>query len=159
MQLQTSNTRTSDLPAPLGADLAHRSSVLRRRRLRGALLSIAVLVSSLGAATAVATPAQAASNGGVYIVAPKSWGWCPNVRGVYNRPTQMHVTNYTSGETRSDGGDDIIWVGVNMNQSNTVQVNVGCSLGHGSAGTLVRITPRRNGQAFYVSPGGYAWGN
>ena len=130
------------------------------RRPRSAAISAVLALAILFGASLVAAPqASAASNGGVYIVASKSWGWCPNVSGFNNRPLHMHAANFTSGDSRSDSGDDVIWVGVRMNQANRVSVNVGCSLGYYSTGTTITITPRRNGQAFYVAPSGYAWGN
>lgn len=131
-----------------------RRGVIRALFLAAATLSSSVAITALGVG-----PAQAASNGGVYIVAPKWWGWCPNVGRVYNAPIRMSATNTTSRDSRADSGDDIIWVGVQMSRRNTVHVNVGCSLGHGSAGTVVTFTPTRNGQAWFVSPGGATWGN
>jgi hypothetical protein len=142
------------------------SSVIAMKRTVTAIAAVIVMaVGAIGVGTAIETStdsapaAEASSNGGIYIVTPKSWGWCPNVAKVYNRPYYLTATNFTSGDTRGESGDDIIWVGVQLNKSNRIQVNVGCSLGYYSTGTLITITPRRNGQAFFVSPSGTAWGN
>jgi len=122
------------------------------------MLALVLLAASVSGVLATgATPASAAS--GVYIVTPKWWGWCPNIRGITNRVTFVSVTNTATGYSQTDYGDDIGWTTVALNRSNTVRVNVGCSLGHGSTGTEVRITPRRNGQTFWVSPTGGSYGN
>lgn len=144
---------------PAGKTFALVAPPRRRGVIRALVLAAATLASSAAATTFGVAPAHAASNGGVYIVAPKWWGWCPNVGRVYNRPHYMQATNTTSGDTRADSGDDIIWIGVQMNRRNTVHVNVGCSLGHGSTGTVASFTPTRNGQTWFVSPSGATSGN
>lgn len=119
-----------------------------------ALVAAAALLTGLVAVQ----PAAAASNG-VYIVTPKSWGWCPNIRGIPNKVVYVSVTNTTTGHSQTDRGDDIGWVRVKLHQRNRVHVNVGCSAGYGSGGTVVTITPRRHKQSWFVGPTGVTWGN
>jgi hypothetical protein len=67
------------------------------RAWRLAALSAAIF---LAVTIGIATQASAASaNGGVYIIAPKWWGWCPNVAGRNNYPYYMSQENYTTGDS------------------------------------------------------------
>lgn len=131
---------------------------MSRFRRSGAVLALTAAAAVAPLATPV--PASAATaNAGVYIVAPKWWGWCPNVSGVTNRVTFMSQVNQTTGNMSSDAGDDVIWSRVALNTYNTIDVQVGCIYGIGSSGTRVTIRPTRNGQTFWVSPTGASYGN
>lgn len=124
-----------------------------------ALVTLALVPALLAGVTSMgATPAFAA-NGGVYIVTPKWWGWCPNIRGYQNRVVVVSITNTTTGYSQTDSGDDVGWTNVDLHSNNSVHVNVGCSLGIGSTGTVVTIRPTRNGQTFWTSPSGASYGN
>jgi hypothetical protein len=124
-----------------------------------AMVFSASLIGITKPAASAGPAAKAATNAGVYIVAPKWWGWCPNIRGIQNRPWAMAAWNISHGGSASDMGDDIIWIRVQTGQTNRVDVQVGCSSGIGSSGTVVYIRPSRNGQTFWISPGGASYGN
>ena len=126
----------------------------RSRKAITTAVAAAALLLGMGSAQS----ASAATNG-VYIVTPKSWGWCPNIKNQKNYVSFVSVTNHSNGYSQTDFGDDIGWTSVNLNKRNSIQVNVGCSLGHGSRGITVDITPRRHKQAWYVGPTGVTWGN
>lgn len=130
-------------------------SARTRRLALGVLATFALLAGLL---TVNPAPSTASTNG-VYVVAPKWWGWCPDIRGLKNVVVAVSVTNTTTGHSMSDLGDDIGWSNVALNRSNTLHVNVGCSRGHGSTGTVVTIRPTRHKQTFWVSPGGSSYGN
>jgi hypothetical protein len=142
------------------------AEAMKLRHKFGALaLGVASVLGVVAAPASAAVPDIAPQhrpehlrNGGVYIVTPKWWGWCPDVR-VKNYVTVVSLTNATYGSSSSDVGDDIGWIGVRLGYKNTIHVNVGCSLGHGSGGVTVTITPTRNGQAWFVGSTGGAWGN
>jgi hypothetical protein len=138
-----------------GRQLAGSAALTRRL----AVLAALVLVAAVGAIATATPAAKAATNAGIYIVAPKWWGWCPNVRGLPNRPVAMAATNVSHGSSASDIGDDIIWLRVQTGQQNKISVQVGCSAGIGSTGTVVYIRPARNGQTFWISPTGASYGN
>jgi hypothetical protein len=107
-------------------------------------------VVALGAISASASGAT----GGVYVVTPKSWGWC-SYTGVH----AVYYVNQTNGQSGGDAGDDIVWVPINLYQNNELTIAVKCNWGIGSSGTYVWIYPTRTGQAFYIGPGGYVWHN
>lgn len=106
------------------------------------------------------TADAAATNGWIYIVAPKWWGWCPNIRGIKNRVVSVDVSNQTHGGTnRSSWGSDVVPLRVRHGSNNKITVAVGCSLGHGSSGTTINVTPGRNGQACFSASWGSSWCN
>jgi hypothetical protein len=119
-----------------------------------ALASLSVAGLALSGSASAAT-----ANGGVYIIAPKWWGWCPNVAGQNNYPYYMSQENYTTGDSSADAGDDVIWSRVTLNQNNRIEVQVGCIRGYYSTGTSVTIRPTRNGQSWDISPSGATWHN
>lgn len=121
--------------------------------MRKGLVAIA-LVLVLGSIAAAGTASASAANGGVYVVTPHSWGWChfSSVRAVY-------FFNQTTGSTGGDAGDDIVWVPVNLNQTNMLTVTVKCSATWESSGTYVGIRPTRTGQSWFIGPGGGTWHN
>lgn len=128
-----------------------------RRRIAPSALAAGVgLMTSMVPAAA---PAEAAATPGVYIVAPRWWGWCPNVYGQANWVEYMDITNVTNGYGQVDRGDDVGWAKVILGRKNEIHVNVGCGRGIGSTGTVVWITPNRNGQTFWTSPSGASYGN
>ena len=116
-----------------------------------AALSVA---TGLTATVGLATPASAAGNGGVYLITPKSWGWCPNIVKQNNFPYNVAQENYTTHDSSADSGDDIIWSRVNLNQNNNIDVQVGCILEYGSHGVSITIRPTRNGQSWFISSTG-----
>ncbi len=127
------------------------SSRFRRVSRLAALSAAATLTATVGLAAPVSA---AAAKGGVYIVAPKWWEWCPNIARQNNQPRHMSQSNFTTGNSSSDSGDDIIWSRVALNQNNRIAVQVGCTLGHGSTGTQITIRPTRNGQTWFISLSG-----
>ena len=112
-----------------------------------------------GGSGSISEPTQVdASQPGVYLVAPKWWGWCPNPhRWFSNEVNHMIQWNETTFDSSNVSGDDIIWSRVKLHQKNVIHVQAGCKWGFGSSGTLVEITPRRHGQAFFVAPTGQIW--
>lgn len=115
--------------------------------------ALVVLVAMIASAVVLALSASAsASNGGVYMVTPTWWGWCPG-------SSVFHVDWWTSGTNGGDSGDDIVWVPVNLHQWNNVTLTVWCR-GWALSGTQnVDIYPTRNGQAWFVGAGGGTWHN
>lgn len=131
-----------------------------RNAARAWRLAVFTTAAILTATIGLAAPASAASaNGGVYVIAPKWWGWCPNIARQNNYPYYMSQSNFTTGNSSSDAGDDIIWSRVALNQNNTISVAVGCILGYGSGGTTITIRPTRNGQSWFISLSGATWHN
>ena len=118
-----------------------------------AALSV-IFVVAMVAAFGVTGSASAWSNAGVYVVTPHSWGWCPasGVAGVF-------YWDHTSGSQGGDYGDDIVWVPVILNTTNFITVTVHCNASWDSSATYTSFRPTRNGQAWYIGPGGGTWGN
>jgi hypothetical protein len=108
------------------------------------------------AATVVApAPASAATaNAGVYAVAPSS-SWCP---GWLNKVTRVQWSNFTTGGTGGDSGDDIVWMPVRTGITNSVNISVTCSRTY-PRGMNFSIRPSRNGQTFWFYPSGYYGSN
>jgi hypothetical protein len=106
----------------------------------------------LSIVAAVPAPANAYSYGWVYIVVPKWWGWCPNPSYLNNYVTYVNydVSGVSSG---GDGGDDIVYAKVLLNQTNTVNLGVQCRWTMPQAATT-RIVPTRTGQTFFVGATG-----
>jgi hypothetical protein len=134
----------------MNAKVAPPNAVARHRF--ATWLAILAAVCAFGAVTASAS--SAGSNGGVYLVTPHSWGWCPtsSVKAVY-------FFNTTTGASGGDIGDDIAWVPVALNTSNELTITVGCTKPQENSGTYVFIRPTRSGQAWYVGPGAGTWHN
>lgn len=110
-----------------------------------------VLCSLVTTATTVAAPASAgSSNAGVYAVASRSDGWCP---GPLNKVTWVQWANHTTGGTAGDGGDDIVWMPVRTGVKNSVTISVKCKYST-PIGMNFTITPARNKQTFWFTPGG-----
>ncbi|SRR5581483_8529294 len=119
-------------------------------RMRGTVLMVmaALIIAAVCSASASAT------SGGVYVVTPKSWGWCP-ISGV----KAVYYVNQSNATTGGDAGDDIVWVPVTLNQTNMLTVAVKCNWAAESSATYTGIRPTRTGQAWYIGPGGGTWGN
>lgn len=120
------------------------------KRFVASVVAVCALVGFAG-------PADAAeANASIYIVAPRWAGWCATKN---NRPFYMMQWNATTGHRTADYGDDIIGSRVRLHTSNTIDVQVGCLTGHGSAGAKIKIRPTRHNQTFFVYPGGRTTNN
>ena len=95
-----------------------------------------------------APTAEAATQVWVYVVTPNWWGWCSST-------AYTSFSNTTTGHSGGDGGDDIVWIRMNLNQSNTIHIQkVGCN-----QGTIAYVRPTRSGQAAFISRTGSVWLN
>jgi hypothetical protein len=116
------------------------------------------LLSVLGAIAVVAalaaTSRASAGSGGVYVVTPTWWGWCPG-----SSVTAVYYFNQTNGASGGDSGDDIVWAPVILNQSNALTVIVKCRATSESSSTYTFIRPTRTGQAWYIGANGGTWHN
>ena len=123
--------------------------------MRTRLTTLAVVIAmSLAGALALAADGASASNGGVYVVTPTWWGWCPG-----SSVTAVYWWNDTTGASGGDAGDDIVWVSVNMNQPNTLTLAVKCRATWESAPAYTTIRPTRTGQAWFVGADSNNWHN
>jgi hypothetical protein len=115
---------------------------------------LSILIAALVVAAGSLAGAASASAGGVYVITPHWWGWCPS-SGVH----AVYYFNQTNGATGGDAGDDIVWVPVYLNQTNFLTVTVQCNAAWESSGTYTNIRPTRTGQAWYIGSGGGTWHN
>lgn len=104
-----------------------------------------------GMALVAVTPAHAAT-GNVYLVTPRWWGWCPGGDN-YVTWVSYAVSSVSSG---GDGGDDIVYAKVILNQAQDVVMGVQCkkTLPQGSS---TSITPTRSGQTFFMGFPSGSW--
>lgn len=121
-----------------------------RRRLATAALVLAITASG---ALALSAGGSAAS-GGVYVITPTWWGWCPG-----SSVTAVYYFNQTNGASGGDAGDDVIWVPVNLYQTNFLTVIVKCRATWESSSTYTNIYPTRTGQSWFIGAGGGTWHN
>lgn len=121
-----------------------------RRRFATAAVVLAISSAAILAVSASAS----ASTGGVYLVTPTWWGWCPG-----SSVTAVHYVNQTTGATGGDSGDDIAWASVNLNQTNYLTVWVTCRATWESSATYTNIRPTRSGQAWYIGADSNTWHN
>jgi hypothetical protein len=119
-----------------------------------ATATIALVLSVLGVLAASPSVGAKATSSGVYIVTPQWWGWCPH-NGVH----AVYGWNLTNGASAGDAGDDIIWLGVNLNQPNEISVQVECNGGLWSTATYTWIRPTRNGQSWFIGTNAGTWHN
>jgi hypothetical protein len=120
---------------------------------RAAVALIVAGTSAVAAAPAHAVPA----NGGVYVITPAWWGHCPGT-GVAGLAT---VNSYVGHSQPGDYGDDVAWMPVRLNTTQSVQIKVACKRFGFVTGASIsaRITPRRNGQSFFFGPDSSFWSN
>ena len=121
-----------------------------RRRL--AALMVTLATAGGGFAVLGAAPAQAYSYGWIYLVFPTWAGNCPNGGSVtyISAAVGPHDDTWSGG----DGGDDIIYPRVAMNQWNTVDAEVFCSRGALSNYYPIHSSfyPSRNNETVWVGP-------
>jgi hypothetical protein len=132
---------------------SHPTHTVSNRRHRPSLRAIAAAtVLSIGVVGgAFVAPADAASaNGGIYVVTPAWWGNCSSslAGGVHGLAT---VNSYVGHSNGGDYGDDIAWMPVRLNTSQSVQIKVVCKRGGAAMGSNISATirPTCNGQTFY----------
>lgn len=125
------------------------------RLLRRVALHSTVALTLLGAG---ATSAHAAAaNGGIYVVTPTWWGNCSGL-GVAGLAT---VNSYVGHSNPGDFGDDIAWMPVRLNTSQSVQIKVACKRLGWAAGSNISATirPTRSGQSFFFGADSSFWSN
>ena len=114
---------------------------------------------STGLSAVLASPASAApANSGIYGVAPKWGGYCPDAGRLKNYATRVFYNNHTTGNNGGDAGDDIVWIPVRNGENNSVTVSVTCKWST-PIGMNFTIRPARNGQTFWFSLTGEYWKN
>ncbi|MEV4348414.1 hypothetical protein AB0J83_28505 [Actinoplanes sp. NPDC049596] len=115
-------------------------------------ISLAALVISVGGA---ATPASAAGVTYNYIVMPTWQGNCPGGGSV----TYVAASSFSASTsaTAADGGDDIVYLRVGLNENVTVAGNVRCThfgITYNGPAVSVTIRPTRLQQSWYIGPNG-----
>ena len=124
-----------------------------RRRLGTALA--AVMSAAAALAIGSAAPAAAAGSTFNYIVMPTWQGNCPAGGNV----TWVAAASFSpsASATAADGGDDIVYLRVGLNENVTITGNARCTVGfvtyNGPAVSVV-IRPTRSNQAWYIGPNG-----
>lgn len=115
--------------------------------------TLALALLGVGATSAHA----AAANGGIYVVTPTWWGNCTST-GVAGLAT---VNSYVGHSNPGDFGDDIAWMPVRLNTSQSVQIKVSCKRLGWAAGSNISATirPTRNGQSFFFGADSSFWSN
>lgn len=157
LELRPPIGRTNDAtqPPPKTKDKTPGDRFRTRMRRRIAVLSV-VVFAALGVGTvATAVPAYAYSYGWVYLVFPTWLGNCPGGGNVtwIKAAVGPHDDVWSGG----DGGDDIIYPEVALNQWNSVDAEVFCSNGYGSYYNYVHSNfyPVRNNEAIWVGSAGW----
>ncbi|HLX32591.1 MAG TPA: hypothetical protein VKR79_07470 [Gaiellaceae bacterium] len=118
-------------------------------------LVVAALILAIGSIAGLAGSANAsAASGGVYVVTPTWWGWCPG-----STVTAVYYINQSTGASGGDAGDDIVWVPVHLNTANELTVTVKCRAAWESSATYTFIRPTRTDQAWFIGAGGETWHN
>ena len=127
-------------------------------RTRFATMTAALAIASAGvlatSASAPAASSAAAATGGVYIVTPTWWNWCPG-----SIVTAVYFFNTTNGTSGGDTGDDIAWAPVILNQTNYLTVIVKCATAGLSSSTYTNIRPTRTGQSWFIGASSATWHN
>ncbi len=126
-----------------------------KRRAVGLGLAVAMLALT---GTVGVTSAQAASaNGGIYVVTPTWWGNCTQF-GVAGLATWNLYVNHSNP---GDYGDDVAWMPVRLNTSQSVQIKVICKRTGVQGGSTISATirPTRNGQTFFFGADSRYWSN
>lgn len=142
---------------PLGMEEGRRQ--VPKWRFKRAAAMVATALSLLGSLILAVPAAEAATaNAGVYVVTPAWWGHCTYFGGVNGLAT---VNSYVGHSNRGDFGNDIAWVPVRLNTSQSVQIKTHCRRYGWAVGTSMSISirPSRNGQTFFVGADSRYWSN
>lgn len=116
--------------------------------LAGAILTAGAVTGAPGSTAAAATKPDAH----VYVVATKGDGWC---KGLSNKVTYMHYTNFTTGRSGGDSGDNIVYVPVKKGVSNMINISVTCARTT-PIGQNFNITPKKHQETWFVRIDGTA---
>ena len=126
-----------------------------RARLWKATASLAAVAALVLGGVLIAAPQASAANGHIYVSLPTWLGNCPRGGSV----KELHVTTWTPAvsDYQHDKGDDLVYIKVALNESNTVVSQPVCRNGSKSyPGTpsTDEISPSRSGQTWWLGPKG-----